>query len=160
MPGPLPARAQRPGARSGAPAPVTGAHWEHFPHMADMGVRGLGSSKAEAFEQAAIAMTAIVTDPALVMPCQRVEIRCAAPDDELLFAAWLNAVIYEMATRSMLFSRFAVRFEGASLEGEAWGESVDRARHQPAVELKGATFTTLRVARENDAWIAQTVVDI
>jgi SHS2 domain-containing protein len=35
---------------------MTGAHGEHFPHDADIGVRGLGSSREEAFEQAALAL--------------------------------------------------------------------------------------------------------
>ena len=91
---------------------------------------------------------------------QRVAIECEAPDDELLFADWLNAVVYEMATRRMLFGRFAVRFDGHRLSGEAWGEPVDAARHHPAVEVKGATYTTLRVAREAGRWVAQTVVDV
>ena len=136
------------------------AHWEHFAHMADIGVRGCGATKAEAFEQAAIAMIAIVTDPAQVTPLERVPVRCEAPDDELLLAEWLNALIYEMATRRMLFSRFTVRFDGPALDGEAWGEPIDVARHQPAVELKGATYTMLRVAQEDGAWRAQTVVDV
>ena len=37
--------------------------WQHFPHDADMGVRGIGNSKEAAFEQAALALTALVTDP-------------------------------------------------------------------------------------------------
>jgi tRNA nucleotidyltransferase (CCA-adding enzyme) len=37
---------------------------------------------------------------------------------------------------------------------------VDAARHHPAVEVKGATYTTLRVAQEGDGWLAQTVVDV
>ena len=41
----------------------TGARWEHFPHGADIGVRGIAPTKAGAFEQAALAMTAIVADP-------------------------------------------------------------------------------------------------
>ena len=32
--------------------------WEHFEHDADVGVRGWGNTRAEAFEQAAVAMTA------------------------------------------------------------------------------------------------------
>src|SRR5215471_14559267 len=119
------------------------AHWEHFPHEADMGVRGFGSTKAEAFEQAALAMTAVVTEPASVEQREAVKIACEAPDDELLFAEWLNALIYEMATRKMLFSRFEVRFEGSRLSGKAWGEPVDVGRHSPAVEVKGATYTQL-----------------
>jgi SHS2 domain-containing protein len=134
--------------------------WEHFPHGADIGVRGFGPTKAEAFAQAALAMTAVVADPAEVALRERVEIQCEAPDDELLFAEWLNALIYEMSTRRMLFGRFAVRFDGPLLTGEAWGEHVDVARHRPAVEIKGATYTALRVAREADGWVAQTVVDV
>lgn len=34
--------------------------WEHFPHGADIGVRGFGPTMAAAFEQAALAMTAVV----------------------------------------------------------------------------------------------------
>lgn len=125
-----------------------------------MGVRGFGATKAEAFEQAALAMMAVVADPVAVVPREPVAIHCEAPDDELLFAEWLNVLIYEMAARRMLFSRFAVRLEGTRLAAEAWGEPVDAARHHPAVEVKGATYTTLRVARHGDGWVAQTVVDV
>lgn len=139
---------------------VASGFWEHYAHGADIGVRGLGASKEEAFAQAALALTAVIVDPASVAARERVAIECEAPDDELLFAEWLNAVIYEMATRRMLFRRFAVRLDGGRLSGEAWGERIDVARHHPAVEVKGATYTTLRVAREGERWLAQTVVDV
>jgi SHS2 domain-containing protein len=134
--------------------------WEHFEHGADIGVRGYGASEAEAFEQAALALTAVITDLAAVRPLERVDVSCEAPDDELLFAEWLNALVYEMATRRMLFARYAVKLEGTRLAGEAWGEAVDAERHHPAVEVKGATYTMLRVAREGANWVAQTVVDV
>jgi SHS2 domain-containing protein len=134
--------------------------WEHYEHAADIGVRGFGATKAEAFEQAALAMTAAVAEPATVAPRERATIRCEAPDDELLLAEWLNALVYEMATRRMLFSKFNVKLENAKLSAEAWGEPVDPVRHRPAVEVKGATYTTLRVARHGDGWVAQTVVDV
>lgn len=134
--------------------------WEHYAHEADIGVRGRGATKAEAFEQAALAMIAAVAHPALVEPRERVRVRCEAPDDELLLAEWLNALVYEIATRRMLFSKFAVELENHALSADAWGEAVDPARHHPAVEVKGATYTTLRVAREAGGWVAQTVVDV
>jgi len=135
--------------------------WEHFPHEADMGVRGIGHSKEEAFEQAAIAMSAVITDPAKISAVERVEIACAAPDDELLLVDWLNALIYEMATRKWLFSRFEVHIKEHQLVAGVWGESMNAAKHQPAVEIKGATYTALRVAQEsNGEWVAQCVVDV
>ena len=135
--------------------------WEHFPHGADIGVRGIGATRDEAFEQAALALTAVVADPAGVAGHERVDVRREAPDDELLFADWLNALIYEMATRKLLFGRFSVRLDDHRLEASAWGEPLDRARHHPAVEIKGATYTALSVARREDGtWVAQCIVDV
>jgi tRNA nucleotidyltransferase (CCA-adding enzyme) len=126
-----------------------------------MGVRGIGASRAEAFEQAAIALTAVITDPELVTPGEAVAIACEAPDDELLLVDWLNALVYEMAVRNLLFSRFEVSFADHRLQATAWGEAVDPARHQPAVEVKGATYTALQVRQtEEGLWIAQCVVDV
>ena len=137
------------------------AHWEHFPHQADMGVRGFGPTLAVAFEQAAVAMTAVVTDPARVAADIAVEIRCEAPDDELLLVDWLNALILEMAARHLLFSRFEVSIDAHRLQATAWGEAIDPARHQPAVEIKGATYTELKVRQDKSGrWLAQCVVDV
>ncbi len=135
--------------------------WEHFPHEADIGVRGIGMTKEAAFEQTGLALTAVITEPTSVAPTQTVSITCEAPDDELLLVDWLNALVYEMATRKMLFSRFTVRFNDHSLNATAWGEAIEVARHQPAVEVKGATYTQLSVKRDEQGhWIAQCVVDV
>jgi tRNA nucleotidyltransferase (CCA-adding enzyme) len=135
--------------------------WEHFPHGADIGVRGYGATEAEAFAQAATALCAIVTDPHNVAESEAVDVTCAAPDAELLLVDWLNALIYEMATRKMCFGRFDVRLDDGRLQGRAWGEPLDVARHEPTVEPKGATYTALRVAREpTGRWVAQCVVDV
>lgn len=145
-----------------APRPETVQEsWEHFPHQADMGVRGIGMTKEAAFEEAAVALTAVITDPMTVAKTHAVTIACEAPDDELLLVDWLNALVYEMATRKMLFGRFAVHFNGHSLQGTAWGEPIDVTRHQPAVEVKGATYTELSVRQdEQGRWVAQCVVDV
>jgi tRNA nucleotidyltransferase (CCA-adding enzyme) len=137
------------------------AHWEHYAHGADIGVRGVGPTQAAAFEQAALALTAVVADPASVAPRDVVPVTCEAPDDELLLADFLNALIYEMATQNMLFGRFRVTIENGRLTADAWGEPTDVARHHPEVEVKGATYTTLFVGRDAQGrWIAQTVVDV
>jgi SHS2 domain-containing protein len=149
------------------PANASGeSGWEHFPHGADIGVRGWGPSPARAFEQAALALTRIVT-AAEVRPEAEVAVACEAPDLDLLLVEWLNAVVFEMAVRRMLFGRFAVTVEGEGgsggvrLSGRLWGEPVDIARHAPAVEPKGATCTALRVAREpGGRWSAACVVDV
>jgi SHS2 domain-containing protein len=140
---------------------VNMASWEHFSHGSDIGVRGIGSSAEEAFEQAAVALTAVVADVAAIEQNEIVDIHCDAPDMELLLVSWLNSVIYEMAVRRMLFGKFQITLSGCSLTGTLAGEKVDPERHQLAVEAKGATVTALRVAREpGGAWSAQCVVDV
>lgn len=135
--------------------------WEHFPHEADMGIRGIGRTRDQAFEQAALAMTAVITDLSQVGATEMVEITRQAPDDELLLVDWLNALVYEMATRKLLFSRFEVKVKDHTLTARAFGEPMDTAKHHMAVEVKGATYTALRVAQEsNGEWIAQCVVDV
>jgi tRNA nucleotidyltransferase (CCA-adding enzyme) len=135
--------------------------WEHFAHDADIGVRGVGASKQDAFEQAAVALTAVITDPPSLKAQEQVEVTCEAPDDELLLVDWLNALVYEMVTRRLLFGRFEVHLDGHRLRGLAWGEPIDVGKHEPAVEVKGATLTCLRVGQEpGGAWVAQCVVDV
>jgi tRNA nucleotidyltransferase (CCA-adding enzyme) len=137
------------------------ARWEHFPHDADIGVRGCGPTIGAAFEQAALALTAVITDPAGIALGQSVSIACEAPSLELLLVDWLNALVLKMATEDLMFGAFEVTISGTHLDGRAVGEPIDVERHQPAVEVKGATLTALEVAEQPDGtWRAQCVVDV
>lgn len=143
---------------------VTGTaqpRWEHFEHKADIGVRGIGPTMASAFEQAAIALVAVCTDPARIQPVQEIQVQCEAPTPELLLVEWLNTLIYEIATRKMLFGRFNVQICAQRLTATASGEPIDITRHEPAVEVKGATYAELAVRElQPGCWIAQCVVDV
>jgi SHS2 domain-containing protein len=84
------------------------AKWEHFAHGSDIGVRGFGRSVEQAFEQAALALSAVVANVSAIAPRETIQVHCDAPELELLLVSWLNAVIYEMAVQKMLFSKFHV----------------------------------------------------
>jgi SHS2 domain-containing protein len=147
--------AERPGAMPSAPG------WEHFHHEADIGVRGFGHTPAQAFEQTALAMTAVIVDPSSVQARDTLQIEVSGPDAEMLLYEWLNSLVYEMATRKMLFGQFRVEIADGELRGTAQGEPIDVARHRPTVEIKGATFTELAVRQRDDGlWLAQCVVDV
>lgn len=134
--------------------------WEHFSHGADEGIRGIGPNLAAAFEEIALALTAVVTNPEDVRGEEGVDIACEAADPEILLLDWLNAIIYEMATRNMIFARYQVQIADSRLTAKAFGEPVDRARHEPAVEPKGATLTELKVEQTNEGVMAQCVIDV
>ena len=119
------------------------------------------AGRADAFERAAVALTAVISDPESVSADEAIDIKAEAPDLELLLVDWLNALIYEMAARKMLFSRFQVAIDGTHLRAVSWGEPVNIEKHRPAVEVKGATYTGLRVVQDKRGeWVAECVVDV
>jgi tRNA nucleotidyltransferase (CCA-adding enzyme) len=134
--------------------------WETFPHSSDVGLRGCGATLAEAFEQVALALTSVVTDLARVRETTSVPIACSGSDPEVLLYDFVGALVYEMATRRLLFARCSVTIAEGRLTARAFGEPVDVVRHEPAVEVKGPTFTLLEVRQEGPAWRAQLVVDV
>lgn len=135
-------------------------NWELFSHGADIGIRGYGASLSEAFVGAGRALTSVVTDLKNVLPETAIQVSCTAPDLELLFTDWINAIIYQMDTRVMLFSEFEVEIQDLQLIATISGEKIDREKHTPAVDIKGATFTELKVEKHDGLWVAQCVVDV
>jgi SHS2 domain-containing protein len=115
---------------------------------------------ADAFGGVALALTSVVCDPTRVFANSHVNIHCEAPNVEDLLYEWVNALVYEMATRHMLFSRYRISIVGTHLAAEAWGEPLDVLRHEPAVEIKGATYTDLKVSETGGRWTAQCIVDV
>ena len=98
---------------------------------------GRGATLAEALANAGRALTAVVTDPGSIREVLSVEIACESADPEVLLFDWLNALVFEMATRHVLFGRYDVRVDGASLVARAFGEPVEVARHQPGGRGEG-----------------------
>lgn len=134
--------------------------WSHFPHDADLGLRGTGIDKARAFEAIGLALTAAVTDPSAVAAKETISLYCQAPSDEILLVDWLNTLIYEMAVRKMLFRKFSVSISDGELRAKVSGEPVNRSKHHPAVEVKGATYTALAIDQTAEGWLVQCVVDV
>jgi SHS2 domain-containing protein len=119
---------------------LKGGDFEYLDHAADVGIRGFGSSP------------------------EAVSLRCEAANLEELSVAHLNELVSLADSRHLVLGRFEanVRNEGKRwmLDGRAFGEERDPARHGGAVEVKGATFTGLRVAPDGGRWVAQCVVDV
>lgn len=135
--------------------------WEHFEHDADIGIRGIAPTLPQSFAQAAIAMTAVITDPGRVAATHSFAIHCSAENNEILFLDWINELVYAMAVHKLLFHQYQVDIMENRLSAVAFGEPLDLQKHQPAVEIKGATFTELFVGQRPDGlWIAQCIVDV
>lgn len=134
--------------------------WEHFSHQADVGIKAQADSLDIAFEEAAIGLIAIVTDPAQISPAECMQIECKAENLEMLFFEWLSAIVYEISTSRMLFSKFEVSINDLKLSAKMWGERIDFIKHDPAVEPKAVTFNQLAVTEKDGKWTVQCVIDV
>lgn len=134
--------------------------YETFDHRADIGVRGYGKSAEEAFENGAKALFSVMVDLKDVKPEEREDVSCEASDPEMLFVEWLNSLLSLSHLSDKLFCNFEVRIEGNRLTGSAWGERLDKEKHHMMTEVKGATYSMLKVGREGDVYIAQCIVDV
>ncbi len=135
--------------------------WEHFEHEADIGLRAIAPTREGLFELMGEALTAVITQPENVESVETITVSCEAPDDALLLVDWLNALVFEMATRRMIFGEWNVALSDHKLNARISGETIDRQRHQPVVETKGVTYTALAVEQDDEGnWRGQCVVDV
>ncbi len=135
------------------------AAFAYFDHDADIGIIGQGKTLEEAFEGAAAATFAIMADPAQVHREGLVQFDFDEEDPELALVIWLNTLLAEARTHTLVFGQFRLNRENSHWHGEAWGEpwrdDLDRG-----VEVKGATLTMLRVSQGPDGFEARCVVDV
>ncbi len=134
--------------------------YETFEHQADIGIRGFGMTLEEAFGNAAQALYSVMVRLDAVKPLEERTVTVSAPDHEMLLVEWLNALLSLSDIDRMVFSKFEVKIEGAALKGSAWGEKLDPGRHEPNVEVKGATYHLLQITEEHGRYTAQCVVDV
>ena len=135
--------------------------YELFEHTADLGLRARAPDLDTLFVEAAECLfSAIVEDLSTIRPAQVVEVRLQAEDREYLLFDWLKALLYHFDAEHLLFRRFEVKVTADGLEGRAWGEPLDRGRHELSHEVKAITYHGLRVEQTADGWLAEVIVDI
>jgi len=136
--------------------------FETFEHTADIGIRGIGKTLEQAFEEAAKAMFSVMVDIKTVEPERGIKlvIQIKGLDDNGLFVEWLNRLVAEKDISGMMFSKFKVKIDDKQLVGTAWGEQFNPKKHKPEVEVKAATYSQLKVEKQKGKYIAQCLVDV
>lgn len=122
-----------------------GVRFEEFDHTADVGIRVFGSSAEELFEGAALGMFSLITDLSRVKPVGETEVRVSADDLPALLVAWLSELLVLHETQHILLGKFEVRLDGLTLDGKAWGERIDKDRHELKLAIKAVTYHRLFV---------------
>lgn len=139
--------------------------YEYLDHEADVGIRGIGISLAEAFEEGAKAVFGIMANLETVASIELVVVECEAPNAEALFVEFLNELLFLRETYNLLLSTCRIKTlcqgpGGWHLNGVAWGEHLDPEHHEILTEVKAATYAGLKIFRQNEHYAVQCVVDV
>lgn len=119
--------------------------YEEIEHTADVGIRAYGKTASEIFAAAAEGLFSLIANPTKVEPKGEVEIRLTAEDLPRLLVAWLTELLFLHETQHLLFSKFEVRVRGTALRAHAWGETIDKRRHELKLAIKAVTYHRLTV---------------
>jgi SHS2 domain-containing protein len=135
--------------------------YEQIDISGDAGIRAFGKTLEELFENAAVGMYSLMTDPEGILDERKLSVSVESHSREGLLVAWLNELIFLFDARAFAGKRAHVRFPADNrLEGEVWGEEFDPKRHRSGLLVKAATYHQLGVKRRGDLWEAEVIFDI
>jgi SHS2 domain-containing protein len=134
---------------------------ETFEHTADLGLRIRAADLDTLFVEAAQAFFGtIVEDLATVRPLQKIDVQLQGDEIDYLLFDWLRELLYHFDAEHLLFGKFEVHVKDDGLTASAWGEPLDRSRHNMEHEVKAITYHGLRVETVGNEWEAEVIVDI
>ena len=120
-----------------------------------------GQTLPELFEQAAEALTFILTDPETIRIKKTRKLLLEAKTDEELLITWLNEFVYLFDTEGLLFKDFEVlSIHDHHLEALAQGEIYMEGRHPIKTAVKAATYHQLKIENHQGVWTAQVIFDL
>jgi SHS2 domain-containing protein len=135
--------------------------YETFEHTADLGLRIRAADLNTLFAESARALFAVlVENPESIRPEQSVKVHLDFDNKPYLLFDWLSTLLYHFDVEHLLFSRFEVDINDQGLDATAWGEPIDRDRHELAHEVKAITYHGLKVEPAPGGWLAEVIVDI
>jgi SHS2 domain-containing protein len=135
--------------------------FEFVDHTGDLGVRAFGDTLPRLFEQAAQALTFILTDPETIQTKETRQLLLGANTDEELLISWLNELVYLFDTKGLLFKTYDVlSVHDHHLEALAQGETYVEGRHPIKTTVKAATYHQLKIENHQGVWTVQVIFDL
>ena len=134
-------------------------------HTADAYVEAYGSNLEEAFENAAAAMTDVMTELEKVDAKNEETFVVEEQDEFALLYSWLEELLLEFELKGKIYSRFEVSgiektSEGVRLTAKAWGENYNSEKHTSKVGIKAATYHQMKIIKEPNSVTLRFILDI
>jgi SHS2 domain-containing protein len=130
-------------------------------HPADVGFEAFGSTRQEAFANAARALIYLIVELDTIDPREEVPVQVQGNDPESLLVNWLSEILFLHDAEGWVFRDFEIQsLKDDSLTARARGEKFLPSRHQAKLLVKAITYHQLALEKIPGGWRAQVYVDI
>lgn len=135
-------------------------------HTADIIIEAWAPTLEGLFEEAAKAITEVMTDPTRITPREERRIEAEGFDLENLLLRFLEEILVLHDSEGLIFREYKVhRVEKRGPEdyyasATARGEKYDPAKHESRTHVKAITYALMEVKQENGLWKTRFTIDI
>jgi len=137
--------------------------FSYFETTADLGVEAKGDTLEESFKEGAKGLYNIMVDIDKVDKSETVEFEISAEDLEELLYNFLNELLFYTDVDNLVFSDFDIKIErddNYRLRCTAYGEKIDKKKHNIKEEVKAVTYHKMEIKQEDDGWKIRYIVDL
>ncbi len=133
--------------------------YEELDHTADIMLRVRSPSTDSLFAETALAMMNIVYGVSRPGEVERT-IELGAENTENLLLDFLSEVLFLSEVEFIVFSLITVNITGNSLKALLTGEPFDPERHRGGTEIKGISYSGLRIVKEDEGYVLDILFDV
>jgi SHS2 domain-containing protein len=132
-----------------------------LPHTADVRIRVTASGLPSLFAEAARAMASIMAPGCVPVPAVSREVTVEAEDLEGLLHDFLSELLYLFDAEELLLCDCQVTLSGTrALTATCRGERFSREKHVGGSEVKGVSYSGLRIYKEGEDDVLEIIFDV
>jgi SHS2 domain-containing protein len=137
--------------------------YEFLPHTADVKFRAYGATMEEAFSNAALALTEVITDYNKVEPNVEKTIEIESEDEKALLYDFLEQFIVLLDSESFLLNSVKdikiEKGEGLKLKAVITGDT-KLEKYKTETHIKAVTYQEMEIKKEKGKYMLQVVLDL
>lgn len=139
--------------------------FKFFEHTADVEFEAYGGNLKEAFENAALVVSEVMTDTKKVEPRVREKISIESEDLKSLLYDFLEKLLILHDSKNLVFSKFEINYinkenDKFRLEGFFSGEEFNLEKHESRNAVKAVTYHQMNIEKKKGKYFIHVVLDI
>ncbi|TDI96478.1 MAG: archease [Deltaproteobacteria bacterium] len=138
--------------------------YELIDHTADLSIKVYGKDLEELLKNCSAAMMDVICDLNTIELKNQYSVSSSGNSEEELLVNLLQELLYLHEVKKLLFCKFEFKIndniKNREVEGNVWGEEIDFSRHDLLNDIKGVTYSDLKVEHKNGKLSAKITFDI